>query len=438
MSTGVPEVKGEMKMRKKRDCFDEIVGYEDIKRELRMISDMLNNPEAYRKLGAGLNEGVLLSGRPGTGKTTMANCLIRSTQRTPYICRKKTADGSFVQEITETFARARENAPSIILLDDLDKFSDLDVGRDAEEFVTVQSCIDECRGTDVFVLATVNNIRKIPDSLLRAGRLGKQIHVRRPGREETVEIVRHFLKQSNICGDVDVTSVAMMLNGETCATLENVINNAAIKAAYRRQDEVNMQNIVDSCLDLIFEAPESSLRLSEETLRRVAYHESAHAVISEILDPGSVSIVSIRKPDGEGYGFVRYVRSDERDDIDVMYNENIIKTSLAGKAASEIVFGETDLGVNADLHNAFKRAGYLVDNTCMYGFQNWIEDENSDFVGENRNRAMAMVMERNYLEVKRLLAANRELLDRMAAELLQKTTLLYADVQRICHGTGEN
>ena len=414
-----------------KDYFEEIIGYEDIKKELRVISDMLNNPEVYQELGAGMNEGVILSGKPGTGKTTMANCLIQSTNRKAFTIRKKYADGEFIKTISSVFEEARKNAPSIVLLDDLDKFSDKDDENcDAEEFVTVQSCIDELRRAGVFVIATVNDIRKIPDSLLRAGRLGKRLKIRVPKKAEATEIIKHYLDKSRKSEDLDEKSIARMLDGESCATLENVINNAAIKAAFSRQKKVTMKNIVDSCLDLIFDAPECEKELPDGIRKRIAYHEAGHAVVSELMDPGSVSIVSIRKSHGD-YGFVRYSRSEEKRSTSAEFNEAMIKTSLAGKAATELVFGEVDMGANLDLHNAFKRARRLVDNHCMFGFQNWIEDDNTAFAAENRNRAMAMVLEKNYLEVKKLLVEHRNLLDRMVEELMDKTTLVYSDVQRI-------
>lgn len=415
-----------------KDYFEEIVGYEDIKKELRIISDMLNNADVYKKLGASINEGLILSGKPGTGKTTMANCLVRSAGRSVYVCRKKSTDGEFVKTINGVFQNAKDNMPSIVLLDDLDKFSDKDEDCDAEEFVAVQSCMDEIKGMDVFVIATVNNIRKIPGSLQRAGRLGKRIQVRLPKVDEAAKIVKHYLDKTEICEGLDEVSIARMLNGESCATLENVINSAAMKAAFNRQNTVNMQNIVDACLDVIFESPESYDGLTEEFKRRVAYHEAGHAVASEVLDPDSVSIISIRKTENGKYGFVRYSRSEEKEDFCSDYNENIIKISLAGKAATELVFGDADMGVNGDLHHAFKKAEQLVDCRCMYGFDNWIHDHDSSFAAENRNRAMAMIMEKNYLEVKKLLVENRELLDRIADELIKKTTLTYSDVQNIC------
>lgn len=416
-----------------KDHFEEIVGYEDIKRELRVISDMLNNPEIYRKLGANIKDGLLLYGLPGTGKTTMATCLIKSTDRKTYVIRKKGSDGEFIETIIKVFEEAKQNAPSIVLLDDFDKFSDQEEICDAEEFVTVQACIDECESSDVFVTATVNNIRKIPKSLLRSGRFGKRLWIRLPKIEETEEIIRHYLHKSDMYDGLDEKSIARMLDGESCAALEGVVNTAGAKAAYKRQDKVNMSDIVEACLDLIFEAPDSGdHQLSEETKRRIAYHEAGHAVAAEILDPGSVSIISIRKPMDGDYGFVRYSRSDEKRDLSAEYNENMIKISLAGKAAIELVFGEADMGANTDLHNAFKNARCLVDNECMYGFHNWIEDEHDVVSAENRNRSMAMVLDKNYLEVKKLLIENRELLDKIAENLVQKTTLIYSDIRELC------
>lgn len=411
------------------DFMEKIIGYEDVKSELSIIKDMLVNPDVYDNMGASMMKGLLLHGRPGTGKTTMANCLIKASGWKSYVCRKKSPDGSFVEEIVKVFEEAKKNTPSIVFLDDLDKFSDSD-SEEAEEFVTVQTCIDETAGKDVFVLATANKPRRLPDSLLRPGRLGKLIRVRNPRKDETVEIIRFYLDKAKVSKDLDMNSIAMMLQGESCAILEDVIRTAAVKAAFSRQDCITMNNIVDACLDLVFEASDLKKQYSDDTLRRTAYHEGGHAIVSELLDPGSVSIVSIRPTNSSTLGFVRYCRKED-EEIAFEYLENMLKTSLAGKAATEIVYGEPDIGANRDLHNAFDCAEKIADDFCSFGFQNWIQDNDTAVSAENRNRAMAMIMERNYMEVKRILARNRDLLDRIAEELLEKTTLVHADVERI-------
>ncbi len=414
-----------------KEMFEEIVGYEDIKRELMIISDMINNPEVYKQMGASMEKGMILYGRPGTGKTTMAKCLIRSSGRKYFTCRKKATDGKFVEDIVNTFEEAKKNAPAIVFLDDLDKFSDKSEECEApEEFVTVQTCLDELTDDDVFVIATANNQRKLPESLLRPGRLGKSIHVRIPRKDETAEIIKYYLDKARTSEDLDRESIAMMLEDESCAVLKDIIRASAVKSAYGRQACITMDNIVDACLDLIFEASELEKSYNGETLKRTAYHEGGHALVAELLDPGSVSIVSIRSTSSNKLGFVKYSRKDmdERTYDDEM---NMMKTSLAGKAATEVVFGETDSGSNNDIHNAFDKAERLVDDLCSFGFHNWIQDDNSAFAGENRNHAMSLVMEMGYRDVKKLIIENRHKLDRIASELMNKTTLIHADIQRI-------
>ncbi len=414
-----------------KDPFEKIVGYEDIKKELRIVSDMMNHPDIYQKMGASMEKGLLLYGRPGTGKTTMANCLINSTKRRCFTCRKKSTDGEFVNRIVQTFEEAKKNAPSIIFLDDVDKFTDKPEEYESpEEFVAIQTCMDELADCDVFVIATANNYKRLPDSLLRPGRLGNGIKVRIPRKDETAEIIKFYLNQANTSKDLDPVSIAMMLEDESCAVLSDVIRASAVKAAFNRQKYITMDNIVDACLDLVFNSTEFKQPYTEETIRRTAYHEAGHTLAAELLDPGSVSIASVRPSGGSSLGFVRYSRKNQ-EEITFDYHVNMLKTSLAGKAATEIVFGESDTGANSDLHHAFDMAEDVVDNYCSYGFHNWIQDRDSDGASENRNRAMAIIMETYYMDVKKLLIQNRQKLDLIAAELMKKTTLIHEDIRNI-------
>ena len=420
-------------MDKNRNGFlKEIVGYDDIKRDLYIISDMLNNPEEYAKMGASKLDGVILYGEPGTGKTTMASGLINSTKRKCFVCRKKFADGSFISKIVQVFEDAKKNAPSIILLDDVDKFSDKidDDAPEAEEFATLQACIDEIRGEDIFILATANKKGRLPDSLLRPGRLGKAIKIRNPRKDETAEIIRFYLDKANTSDDLDEESIAMMLQGESCAILEEVIRSSAVKAAFKRQEFITMENIVDACLDIVFEAGEFDKSYDEKTLKMTAYHEAGHALVSELLDPCSVSIASIRPGYGRTLGLVRYCRK-ESEEFTFEDHENILKAVLAGKAATDIIYGEPDVGAHDDLKRAFRLTEKIVDQYCSYGFHNWIYDGYSDSSGENRNHTMATIMETNYVAAKMILAKNRDKLDRLADALMEKTTLIHTDIQKI-------
>ena len=152
-------------------AFDKIIGYELIKEELKQIADCLKHTDKYRRMGVSIPRGLLLEGRPGVGKTLMATCLVEESGCRAFICRKDTSDGSFIKHIREIFEQAEENAPSVVVLDDMDKFADADRHNSyAEEYVTVQSCIDRIKGKDVFVIATVNDTNRVTESLIRHGR----------------------------------------------------------------------------------------------------------------------------------------------------------------------------------------------------------------------------------------------------------------------------
>ena len=157
-------------------AFDRIVGYDTIKEELQQIIDMMLNPSIYKRLGAKLPHGILLIGQAGTGKTTLCEAFIEEAQTYSITLRKNSSDGDFVEKITKAFQDAKEKGTAIILLDDLDKFANEDENHsDADEYVAVQSGIDSVKDNNVLVLATVNNPRKLPKSLIRAGRFDREI-----------------------------------------------------------------------------------------------------------------------------------------------------------------------------------------------------------------------------------------------------------------------
>ena len=217
------------------EAFEEIIGYEDVKHELRRIADALNRSEAYRALGAKAPSGLLLHGSPGVGKTLMANCLIKASGRKAFVCCKTKPSEEFIGIIKETFDAAIENAPSIVYLDDMDKFANDDEWhRNSEEFVTVQSCIDEVRDKEVFVLATANETHCLPSSLTRAGRFDRVIDVCAPEGEDAEAIVEHYLRRKQMAGQLDCKVIVKLLCGGSCATLETVINEAAAIAAWQR------------------------------------------------------------------------------------------------------------------------------------------------------------------------------------------------------------
>lgn len=410
--------------------FDEVIGYENIKNALIKICDILKNTEKYASLGVTLPAGLLLHGEPGVGKTTMAKCFIKASGRKPFTCRKMKPDGEFVKEIKSVFDQAVKAAPSIVFLDDMDKFANDDhYHRNSEEFVAVQSCIDDVRGKDVFILATANDLDNLPDSLLRAGRFDKIIEVAAPKGEDAVNIIRHYLS-TKACGkDVDAVEIARILNGKSCADLEAVTNEAGICAAYEGKQYIEMNDMVDACMRVIFKAPECSEQADDEFLEHTAYHEAGHTVVAEVLEEGSVSLVSVREHDGEIGGITAYYQPDKYRQAK-KYMENRVISLLAGKAATEIKYGEVDVGANNDLHRAFSLVERFIDHYCSYGFESW-QMEGGDVSNEVTVRKEMQIyteIERYYQRARKILIQNREFLDNLASALVERKTLIGKDI----------
>jgi cell division protease FtsH len=274
--------------------FDKVIGYEDIKLELKRYCDILKNPEKYRKLGVQTPRGVLMYGNPGLGKSLMAKCFIAESGRKVFTLRKNQSDGDFVNTIRETFEKAKQEAPCIVFLDDMDKFANEDREHpDAEEYVAVQAGIDECKGTEVFLLATVNDRRSLPDSLRRAGRFDKLIGFNNPTGEDAVKIIAHYLAEKQTVGDVNAEEVARLIEGKSCAELESAINEAGIYAGYDGREQIERKDIIKACMRVLFDAPELMNPKESVYTRHVAVHEAGHTVLAEILEPGSVNVVSI-------------------------------------------------------------------------------------------------------------------------------------------------
>lgn len=424
--------------------FDKIIGYSSVKKELEQIADTLKNSEIYARLGVTAPKGLLLHGEPGVGKTLMAKCLIKASGCKYYICRKNKPNGDFVKSIKETFKKVSDNAPSIVLLDDMDKFANGDERhRDEEEYVTVQSCIDEVKNKGVFVLATANNIRVLPRSLLRAGRFDRIIRIKAPEGEDAVKIVDHYLQGKPLAKEVDTSSIARILDGRSCAELETVINEAGLYAGFARCEKITMEHIMEACLRTAFGVPAQSfndcknvcidLSDRDSILTHVVYHEAGHAVISEILAPDSVTLVSALNQKDETSGFtlalpLKNVNPLKRDIINIL-------VLLGGMAAVEQKLGMSDSGNESDLMNAFELVEDLVTYKCTCGFSlHSSQGMDSENLHNRQELAAASEIERYYRKAKEIIAQNMEFYEKIASELAENKLLNTADIKRIKSG----
>ena len=415
-------------------ALDKVIGYESIKLELYRIIDIFHNPEKYKALGVSVPKGFILEGEPGIGKTLMAKSFIEESGRQTYVIRKDRPDGVFVDYIRETFEKAVKNAPSIVLLDDLDKFANEDMyHRDAEEYVTVQACIDEAKNKDVFIIATTNAIQELPDSLIRSGRFDKRFHMNFPKNEEARKIISFYLKDKMVAEDIDVEEIARFSGECSCADLETVVNEAGVYAGYEGKDFIGQEDLKRACLRKIYNAEESVDESDTESMNRRAVHEAGHAAIAEYFLPGAVSFATIHS-NRHGINGMVLRKVDDHFHENFKNAEIEVMISLGGKAATELVLNEIDMGTNRDLRQAFRRVERLLD-VAAYDFHSWVDDDptshTSHHVIDHFDIVKGAEMTRYYTMTKQILGKNRAFLDELIRQLLEKKTLSYKDIAPI-------
>ena len=419
------------------NAFDKIIGYEKEKEELYQLCDMAKHPEKYQALGVHLPHGILLHGIPGVGKTLMATALVEEMGRETYTLRKDKANNEFVESISRTFREAKEHAPSVIFLDDLDKFaSDSDL-RNPEELIAVQSGIDEVKEADVFVVATANEIHDLPSSLRRPGRFDRILEICTPNRREAVAIVRHYLKGKQISKEVTPESIARLMDGNSCAALESILNEAGIYAGFEAKSEIGKEHIVRAVLRIIFEAEESVNETSVSEKEEVAFHEAGHAVAALAFDPEGVGLVSIRPSKSDTRGVVQLLKRENYFGSYEQMNARVVSL-LAGRAAVDLKFGRIDVGAASDLERAGRILQRFETEYGTSGFSLLHADEHwairscvqHDSVAYERNQMLA----RCYEEAKRILRENWAFVETLAAELVRKDTLTYEDIVALREG----
>lgn len=410
---------------------DKVIGYDGIKQEMLRILDVMKKPEKYQRLGVSVPRGILLDGEPGVGKTLLAKAFVADSCRNAYIVRKNKSNGEFVNFIRETFDRAKENAPSIILLDDMDKYANEDYRhRDAEEYVTIQACIDGVKEFDVFVVATSNDSESLPDSLLRNGRFDKRYHMTFPKGEDAEKIISFFLGDKKVSTDIDVEEIARFTEGFSCASLETVINTAGVYAAYEGKDSIDQCDVIRACLREIYNTPEVGDKLLPEAIMCRTVHEAGHAVVAEILSPGSVNFASVETNMHGIGGMVSRQQKGKNDSLEEIEKEIMI--ALGGKGATELMLGEIDTGSNNDLHRVFDKVRRILDNLTAYNFDSWCHGtETSENVYAHLDSATGSEVSRYYLKTKQILIKNRRFLESFIEELTKKGTLSYKDIARI-------
>ena len=418
-------------------AFDRVIGYESVKEELIRYCDSFKNPERYRKLGVKAPRGVLLWGEPGIGKSLMAECFAEECGCKTYIIRKQYSDGKFLDYITDTFREACENAPAVIILDDLDKFSNSGFEyRNTDEYVAVQAGIDACKEYDVFVLATANDIGFLPYSLIRAERFDRVIELQDPSTADAKQILTSYIQKTNIDENVDIQELLVLLSGRTCAELEKVVNDAGISAAYAGRSKIGHVDLFNACVRLITGEPDTMDPCTGKSAKLIAIHEAGHVVVSEYWKSGSVNLASIAGTSCRKCGVTSFIKEDEKaQSMEDMIEE--VSVMLGGKAATKVLLDIEDTGCRNDIRNAYNLAKTAVADLCWENFSTitYGPDASEQNMG-NRDTIVSDFLDENYKVTKEIISENQILLQRIADALLAQTTITYKDIKRIINEVG--
>jgi cell division protease FtsH len=361
-----------------RVTFADVAGIDEAKAELAEVVDFLRDPGRYTRLGGRMPHGVLLSGAPGTGKTLLARAVAGEAHAAFF----SISASEFIEAIVgvgaarvrDLFAKAKEAAPAIIFIDELDA-----IGRSRQGSVSVTGANDEREQTldqilteidgfepaeAVVVLAATNRPDVLDPALLRAGRFDRRIAVQAPDRTGRLQILKVHTRSIPLDGSVDLEALASSTPGMVGADLANLANEAALLAARRDHDRVTMSDFTDSLEKIMLGSPRGIL-LSPADRERTAYHESGHALVG-MLTPGAdpVRKVSII-PRGMALGVT--LSTPDADRVSYSLEELLakIKVALGGRAAEEIVYGTITTGAEADIQQLTEIARQMVGRWGM-------------------------------------------------------------------------
>jgi len=412
-------------------AFDNIIGYEYVKKELYQIIDMFKNKELYENMDAKLPKGIIIYGNPGMGKTMLANACIKESNVKSFEIKKNKKSEELMKEIAFIFSEAAKEKFAIILIDDIDKFSEeTEDNMDDELFVAIQSAIDSVKDNNVLVIATANNIMKLPDSLKRNGRFDVRIILRKPSREDAHKIIEFYLKDKKVDPNLNYDDVSKMINYTSCADLETILNESAIYATFQRKEYIEIDDIIKAYLRDKCDDFDGDYMCSDEEIEMSSLHEAGHAVVAEVLNEGSVGFVCIHRPGGNNFDGITQLSKE------INSRPKLILLALGGKAAIELFNeGRCASGCKRDLITASNLIKDGMYNSGTYGLglikPLYPGEKSSEFLNYQKEAVVQAELERNMFIVKEILIKNKEFLMKLRDELKAKHVLLYSDIQRI-------
>ena len=408
------------------NAFDKIIGYNNVKEEIYQIIDMYENLEYYKSLGASIPKGLMLYGEPGMGKTILAKALIKEAKVNSYLIRKNKSKNDILNEINEAFNNASKDESAIIFIDDIDKFKDLEGDiEDNEVLNTIQAKIDDVHDKNVLVVATCNDFKHLPDSLVRDGRFDRKIELKTPSKEDAAKIIKYYMKDKQVDQNLNYDDVTKLIQYSSCASLEKILNEAAITAGFQNKEYIEINDIVETYLKENYYDFYDIHSITEEKIEETSLHEAGHTVIAEILNEGSVDFVSIKTNNSNIRGITKL-------DDEFFTPESDILISLGGKAACELYLnGKNANGCVKDLSSTRDTLRKELEMKGTYGMGFLGELSNNEDARVKTEIAIQVELERYFVIAKRILISNKTFLMNVYNELKSKNYLLASDIKRI-------
>ena len=434
----------------KKVTFKDVAGLKEEKEELEEIVDFLKNPAKYNGIGARIPKGVILTGPPGTGKTLLAKA-VAGEAGVPFF---SISGSDFVEmfvgvgasRVRDLFNDAKKNAPCIVFIDEIDavarrRGTGLGGGHDERE-QTLNQMLVEMDGFGVnegiIVMAATNRVDILDPAILRPGRFDRKVQVGYPDVRGREEILKVHAAGKPLGDDVDLEQVARTTAGFTGADLENLLNEAAIKAAAENRQFIVAEDIKKSFIKVGIGTEKKSHIISEKEKRITAYHESGHAILFHVLpDVGPVYTVSVIPTGNGAAGYTMPLpEKDEMFNTKGRMRQDIIVT-LGGRVAEELILDDITTGASGDIKHATKVARAMVTRfgfTDEIGLINYDNDDDEVFIGRDLAHTRAYseetagrideevkkIIDECYKEAKRIISEHMDVLHASAKLLMEK------------------
>ena len=435
--------------------FKDVAGLEGAKEEITEIVDFLKHPNKYTKLGGKIPRGAMLIGPPGTGKTLLAKAVAGEAQ-VPFF---SLSGSDFVEmfvgvgasRVRDLFKQAKEKAPSIIFIDEVDAIGrargkNAMTGGNDERENTLNQLLTEMDGfgtnTGVIVMAATNRADVLDKALIRPGRFDRQIYVDLPDLLERKEIFQVHLKPLKIDKTIDKNFLARQTPGFSGADIANVCNEAALIAARKSKNKIGKQDFLDAMDRIIGGLEKKSKIISPIEKKTIAFHEAGHATVSWMLEFASPLVKVTIVPRGKSLGAAWYLPEERQ----LTTTEQLLDemcAALGGRAAEEIFFGKISTGALSDLEKVTKQAYAMITiygmskkigNISYYdssgqnnGFTKPYSEERSKLIDEEVSR----IIEEQYERAKKVLSDNKEKAEALATSLLENEVIFKTDLESI-------